>query len=423
MKVKALILAGGEGRRLGPLTMKRAKPAVPFAGKYRIIDFTLSNCVNSNVFNIYILAQYRPHSLIDHLGQGRPWDLDRSFTGGIQILQPYLGDRDTDWYTGTADAVTQNLNFVRRGYPDYVLILAGDHVYELDYSTLIDYHRECQADATVACIHVPPDDASRFGILDVDEDGLIRSFEEKPAHPSSTLASMGIYVFSYPMLEEALAADRYRTNSAHDFGRDIIPSMLEAGYRVAAYEYDGYWIDVGTIESYWEAHMHLLNSPPAINLNDRTWVIHTQSEERPPAQIATGASIRNCMISEGAYVAEGAFVEQSVISPGVFVGPSAVVRESVVCNDSYIEQGAVIERTIIDKQVVIGTNSRIGSILEIGELGINCIGKNTHIPAGFRIERKVMIGTDLQGADFSQFTSSSIPFGTNLGIVGSDPAG
>lgn len=416
MKVKAVILAGGEGRRLGPLTMKRAKPAVPFAGKYRIIDFTLSNCVNSNVFNIYILAQYRPHSLIEHLGQGRPWDLDRSFTGGIHILQPYLGNQDTDWYAGTADAVTQNLNFVRRGYPDYVLILAGDHVYELDYSSLIDFHRESKADATVACIHVTPDDASRFGILEVANDQFISKFEEKPEKPSSTLASMGIYVFSYEMLEEALAADRYRTNSAHDFGRDIIPQMLEEGRRVAAYHYDGYWIDVGTIETYWEAHMHLLNSPPAINLNDRTWIIHTQSEERPPAQIAAGASIRNSMISEGAYVAKGAYVEQSVISPGVFIGPSAVVRESVIFNDTYIEQGAVIERSIIDKQVVIGTNSRVGSILELGELGISCIGKNTQVPASFRIARNVMLGTDLRESDFMHFENNFVPFGSSLGI-------
>ena len=291
------------------------------------------------------------------------------------------------------------------------------HVYELDYSTLIDYHRECNADATVACIHVPPDDASRFGILEIGDDRLISNFEEKPDKPSSTLASMGIYVFSYDMLEEALSADRYRTNSAHDFGRDIIPQMLEAGHRVAAYHFDGYWIDVGTIETYWEAHMHLLNSPPAINLNDRTWVIHTQSEERPPAQIAAGASIRNSMISEGAFVAEGAFVEQSVLSPGVFVGPSAVVRESVIFNDTYIEQGAVIERSIIDKQVVIGTNSRVGSILEIGELGITCVGKNTHIPANFRIERKVMLGTDLRESDFTQFETNSVPYGSSLGLV------
>ncbi len=416
MKVKAVILAGGEGRRLWPLTLKRTKPAVPFAGKYRIIDFTLSNCVNSGIFDIYIMAQFRPHSLIDHIGHGRPWDLDRRFTGGIRIMQPYLGSDDMAWYLGTADAVTQNLDFVRRGHPDYVLILAGDHIYEMDYSKIIEHHRDKGADATVACIQVPLEEANRFGILNVDSDSVITHFEEKPEQPDSTLASMGVYVFSYGILEEALDIDRYHTNSVHDFGRDIIPQMLTTGRRVVAYSYDGYWIDVGTIEAYWEAHMHLLHSSPAINLRDRGWTIHTKTEERPPAQIAAGASIRNSMISEGAFVAEGAFVEESVISPGVYVGANVVVRESIVLNDSTIEQSAVVERSILDKQSVVGKNARVGSILDIGELGISCIGKNTHIPAGLRIERNVLIGTDLSAAHFHGFVANAISSGSKVGM-------
>lgn len=260
MRVKSIILAGGEGTRLLTLTGKRAKPAVPFAGKYRIIDFVLSNCVNSNLFDILILTQYRPHSLIDHIGLGRPWDLDRSFTGGVQILQPYKGRFDTDWYAGTADAVAQNLNFVRRGRPEYVLILSGDHIYEMDYEVLIQYHRDKGADATICTVQVPLDEASRYGIVDVHDDLSVRSFVEKPANPPGTLANMGVYVFTYEVLDRLLREDRYTEGSAHDFGKDILPRMVTEGMRIFAYPFGGYWIDVGTIEAYWEAHMDLLNS-------------------------------------------------------------------------------------------------------------------------------------------------------------------
>src|SRR5690606_3293000 len=303
-KVKAIILAGGEGTRLASLTAKRAKPAVPFAGKYRIIDFPLSNCVNSGIFDVLILTQYRPHSLNDHIERGRPWDLDRSFTGGVQILQPYKGRYDTDWYAGTADAVTQNLNFVRRGRPEYVLILSGDHIYEMDYDVLIQYHRDKKADATLCVITVPLDEASRYGIVDVDENYRVTDFLEKPANPPGNLANMGVYVFSYPVLEKLLQEDHTQQTSNHDFGKDIIPQMVRDGMNVFAYPYGGYWIDVGTLDAYWEAHMDLLSAPPSLNLNDRTWVIHTKSEERPPVQIASGAVINNSMVTHGCVISE-----------------------------------------------------------------------------------------------------------------------
>jgi glucose-1-phosphate adenylyltransferase len=418
MKVKAIILAGGEGTRLATLTSKRAKPAVPFGGKYRIIDFTLSNCVNSNIFDVLILTQYRPHSLNDHIERGRPWDLDRSFTGGVQILQPYKGRYDTDWYSGTADAVTQNLNFVRRGRPEYVLILSGDHIYEMDYDILIQYHREKKADATICTITVPLDEAPRYGILDVDEDYKVRNFVEKPAVPPTNLASMGVYVFSYGVLEKLLKEDKEMKTSSHDFGKDLIPRMVNEKMGVYAYPYGGYWIDVGTVDAYWEAHMDLLESPPSLNLNDRTWIIHTKSEERPPVHIHTGATVRNSMLTNGVVVSAGAIVERSVLSPGVFIGPNAVVRESVILNDSYIEAGAVVERCILDKIVVVGHNARVGAISEMGELGITCIGKDTNVPAGYTVGHSCILGTDLRVENFAQFKDKIVPNGTNVGYDG-----
>lgn len=414
-KVKAVILAGGEGTRLVTLTAKRAKPAVPFAGKYRIIDFTLSNCVNSNIFDVLILTQYRPHSLNDHIGRGRPWDLDRSFTGGVQILQPYKGRADTDWYAGTADAVAQNLNFVRRGRPDYVLILSGDHIYEMDYDVLIQFHRERKADATVCTIRVPMDEASRYGILDVDDDYRVREFVEKPANPPGNLASMGVYVFNYAVLEQQIQEDQKRKASNHDFGRDIVPRMVIEGMNVFAYPYGGYWVDVGTIDAYWEAHMDLIASPPSLNLNDRTWVIHTRSEERPPVHIHSGATVKNSLITDGSVISEGALVENSVLSPGVYVGPNAVVRESIVLTDTYIEAGAVVERCILDKIVVIGHNAHVGKILDMGELGITCVGKNTHVPAGYTVGHSSVLGTDLRLEDFAPYSNKIVPSSSTIG--------
>jgi glucose-1-phosphate adenylyltransferase len=422
MKARAVILAGGEGTRLSVLTAKRAKPAVPFAGKYRIIDFTLSNCVNSGIFDVLILTQYRPHSLNDHIGRGQPWDLDRSFTGGIQILQPFKGRRDTDWYVGTADAVWQNLNFVRRSHPDNTLILSGDHIYEMDYDVLINFHMEKGADGTICTIRVPMDEASRYGILDVDDQYRVTDWIEKPADPPSNLASMGVYVFNTEVLSQVLEEDAQNKSSNHDFGKDIIPLMLSRGLNVFAYPYGGYWIDVGTVDAFWEAHMDLLGKPPSLNLNDRSWVIHTRSEERPPVKIETGAVVRDSMITDGSVISEGARIERSVLSPGVFVGPKAIIRESVILTDCYIEAGAVIERCIIDKSTVIGKNSRIGKIQDLGDLGITVVGKNSRIPPGFTIGRNVMLGTDLGPEDFSEFDDKTIPNGKKVTVDRRKPA-
>ena len=394
MRVKAIILAGGAGTRLASLTTKRAKPAVPFAGKYRIIDFVLSNCVNSNIFDVIILTQYRPHSLNDHVGKGRPWDLDRSFTGGVQLLQPYKGSKDTDWYAGTADAVLQNLNFVRTGQPEYVLVLSGDHIYQMDYDMLIQYHREKGADATICTIRVPLDEANRFGIVDADDNYRIKSFIEKPANPPGNLANMGVYVFNFGVLEQMLKEEQDLGTKDSDFGKHILPRMIEAGKKLVAYPYGGYWIDVGTVEAYWEAHMDLLSSPPSLNLNDRTWVIHTKSEERPPVRVESTATIINSLITDGAVIANGALVERSILSPGVYVGPGAVVRDSILLTDAYVEAGARIERCIIDKIAVIGEGATVGSMQDVG-LKITTVGKNCYVPPGFTVGAGCILGVDV----------------------------
>ncbi|MBI3361174.1 MAG: glucose-1-phosphate adenylyltransferase [Chloroflexi bacterium] len=403
MKTRAVILAGGEGSRLGVLTVKRAKPAVPFAGKYRIIDFTLSNCVNSGIFDVMLLTQWRPHSLYEHIGAGRPWDLDRGFTGGVQIYPPYKGRYVTDWYQGTADAIQQNFSFVKNTNPDLVLILSGDHIYEMDYDVLTTFHSEKQADATVCSLRVPLSEASRFGILATDADYRVTHFVEKPKEPTGTLASMGIYVFNLRVLDKLLLEDARQRDSSHDFGKDILPRMIAEGYRVFTYPYNGYWADVGTIDSYWQAHMDLLQHPPALDLNDRTWVIHTKSEERPPVIIQEGAIIKDSMITDGCVIAPGARIERSVLSPGVYVGPKAVVRESIILTDTYIEAGARVERAIIDKQVSIGHNARVGQIdSQADDLGITTVGKNTHIPNGQRVGRGASLGADLSAEHFTR---------------------
>jgi glucose-1-phosphate adenylyltransferase len=417
MRTRALILAGGEGSRLGVLTAKRAKPAVPFAGKYRIIDFALSNCVNSGIFDVLVLTQYRPHSLNEHIALGRPWDLDRSFTGGVMLLQPYQGRHDTDWYAGTADAVTQNFNFVRRGNPRNTLILSGDHIYEMEYDMLIEYHEDTNADATVCVIPVPMDEASRYGIMHTNEDHRIIDFVEKPADPPGNLANMGVYVFKTDVLEELLREDATRRDSRHDFGYNIIPHMMEIGMRVYAYSFGGYWIDVGTVDAYWEAHMDLLSSPPSLDLNDRSWVIHTRSEERPPVKVEKGAVVEDSMVTDGAIIGEGAQVIRSVISPGVYIGPGARVIETVILTDSYVERNAVIKRAIIDKGVVVSEGACVGEHTETGSLNIACIGKNTTIPPGFVVKREVYIGTDMAVEDFhEQYPDGEIPAGARVGI-------
>ncbi len=412
MRVRAVIMAGGAGTRLSVLTRKRAKPAVPFAGKYRIIDFTLSNCVNSDVFDVLILTQYRPHSLNEHIGKGRPWDLDRSFSGGVQLLQPFIGREDSDWYTGTADAVYQNLNFVRHGSPEMILVLSGDHVYVMDYAKVIAFHQAHKADVTVCAIRVPLKEASRYGIIEVDSSSRAIGFVEKPENPPGTLASMGVYLFSLDVLDSVLREDAVRTTSSHDFGRDVIPRMIENKMKVFAYPFSGYWVDVGAVSAYWETHMDLVAHPPVLDLTDRSWVIHTRSEERPPVRIEAGATVRDSLVTDGSVLAGGSLVEHSVLSPGVYVGPDAVVRESVILTDTYIEAGAIVERAVVDKNCVIGHNARVGRLEEGAEdLGIVLIGKNTHLPTGIVVGRGVRIGSDLRNEDFQRedFQKEGIP--------------
>jgi glucose-1-phosphate adenylyltransferase len=400
MKTRAVILAGGEGSRLGTLTAKRTKPAVPFAGKYRIIDFTLSNCVNSGIFDVMILAQYRPHSLIEHIGAGGPWDLNRDFTGGVRIYTPYKARGASDWYLGTADAVQQNFRFIKNQSPDLVLILSGDHIYEMNYATMIDYHMKYDADLTMATIRVPVSETSRFGIVGTDQDYRVISFVEKPVEPPSDMANMGVYLFKTEVLNLALLEDHERTNSSHDFGKDILPHLVNNGARVFAYPYTGYWVDVGTVSSYWQAHMDQLEDEPPFDLNDRRWIIHTRTEERPPVWVARGAAVENSMICDGCEIAPGAHVEHSVLSPGVLVKRGAVVRESILLTDTVVDAGALIERTIIDKKVRIGENARIGGNVAGPEPVITMIGKNSHVPPDFTIEPGAVIGTDVTEEDY-----------------------
>ncbi|MFO7625014.1 MAG: glucose-1-phosphate adenylyltransferase [Anaerolineales bacterium] len=402
MKTRAVILAGGEGSRLGVLTAKRTKPAVPFAGKYRIIDFTLSNCVNSDIFDVMILAQYRPHSLIEHIGSGGPWDLNREFTGGLRIYSPYKARGASDWYLGTADAVQQNFRFIKNTSPDLVLILSGDHIYEMNYDAMVAFHMDHDAALTMATIRVPMEEASRFGVVGVQDDYTVRSFVEKPADPPSNLANMGVYLFNTKVLNRALWEDHNSHDSSHDFGKDILPRLIKQGERVLAYPYSGYWVDVGTIDSYWQAHMDLLHDKPSINLNDRSWIIHTRTEERPPVRISRDAVVADSMISDGCVISAGARIERSVLSPGVVVHPGAIVRESIVLTDATIQSGAVIERSIIDKIVQIGENSRVGSIETSGRFNtITMIGKKSIVPQNFVIEAGAMIGTDVAESDYA----------------------
>ena len=402
MKTRAVILAGGEGQRLGTLTAKRTKPAVPFAGKYRIIDFTLSNCVNSGLFDVMILVQYRPHSLIEHIGAGGPWDLNRDFTGGVRMYTPYKARGSSEWYLGTADAVQQNFRFIKENDPDLVLICSGDHIYKMNYDAMIQFHLSHQADLTIATIHVPLEEASRFGIIGVDDNQRIVSFVEKPAQPESTLINMGVYLFSLKALNEALWEDHLMAETSHDFGKDILPRMVKQNKRIFAFPFSEYWMDVGTIESYWLAQMDLLREPPPINLNDRNWVIHTRTEEQPPVRISQGANIYNSLICDGCVIAPGATIERSILSPGVVVRPGAVIRESVILTRSDVGENTTIERTIMDKRVHIGANCKIGGMEPADEIHITMIGKNSHVPAGTIVEAGAIIGTDVADEDYDE---------------------
>ena len=404
-KTVAMILAGGQGERLSVLSRQRAKPAVMFAGKYRIIDFALSNCVNSGIYDVAVLTQYRPHSLNDHIGHGRPWDLDRA-TGGVHVLQPYLGRARSDWYRGTADAIYHNLFYVEETRATDVLILSGDHVYAMDYRPMLARHRELKADVTVAVQPVPWDDASRFGVMTTDDEDRVIDFDEKPAQPRSNLASMGVYVFRTEVLLDVFRrpdSDR----SMIDFGHEVIPFLISDG-NVFAHRFSAYWRDVGTLQSYWEANMEQLADVPGLNLYDPDWRMHTRSEERPPTKIMDGSHVSRALLSNGCIVIRGT-VEHSVLSPGVIVHEGAIVRDSIIMTDTEIGPGAVIDRCIVDKVVRIGAGSRLGvgddfapNWLEPSRLntGLTIVGRGAHVPANVRAGRNVLIAPDVREADF-----------------------
>lgn len=417
MRIVAMIMAGGEGTRLSVLSEKRAKPSVPFAGKFRIIDFTLSNCVNSGIFDVAVLTQYRPHSLNAHIGNGKPWDLDRS-QGGVQLLQPYQGRRDESWYKGTADAVYQNLNYIRERRADLVLLLSGDHIYKMDYSRMIDYHQRQRADLTVGVMNVPLEQTDRFGIMTVDEASRVVEFSEKPKNrDKGTLASMGIYIFSAEALIQRLS-EGAEGSPRVDFGKHVIPAMIGHD-QVLAYPFEGYWVDVGTVQSYWETSMELLDPANTLNLYDPGWVIHTRSEERPPAKFGPQSRVSQSMVCNGAIIRGR--VEHSVLSPGVYVSPGAIVRDSVLMNDTRIGPGAVLDRVIVDKNVIVGAGVRLGHGEDLStpnqeqpdklNTGVTIVGKGAHIPAHLRIGRNVVINAD---RDQEHFPADEIVSGATI---------
>ena len=406
MKTVAMLLAGGEGSRLTVLSEQRAKPAVPFAGKFRIIDFTLSNCVHSGIGTVGVLTQYRPHSLNEHIGIGKPWGLDRS-RGGVRLLPPYHGRGHQRWFAGTADAIYQNLGFINDHRADNVLILSGDHIYKMDYREMLRAHETTGADLTVAVMEVPIEEASRFGIMKVDGDGRIVEFAEKPKDPSKgNLASLGIYIFSANALERVLRRE-IENHSDLDFGKHVIPALLADESRVMSYRYSGYWVDVGTLDSYLNTNLELLNGKAALDLYDEKWPILTQSEDRPAVKIGPQGKINEALVSNGCVVK--GLVKKSVLSPGVYVSPGAVIENSVVMNDVWVGPGAHISNMVIDKQVRIGA----GCILGQGDpkipnermpdklnAGISVIGKGAIIPPGCKIGLNCLVASEVEESHF-----------------------
>ena len=390
----AMLLAGGQGSRLGVLTSKVAKPAVAFGGKYRIIDFPLSNCINSGIDTVGVLTQYQPLRLNSHIGIGIPWDLDRNF-GGVTILPPYENSGNSEWYTGTANAIYQNLDYMETFQPDYVLILSGDHIYKMDYEVMLDYHKANHADITIAAMPVPIEEASRFGVVVTDGEGRIEEFQEKPPQPKSNLASMGIYIFSWQVLKDALIA--LRNEPGCDFGKHIIPYCHENGQRLFAYEYNGYWKDVGTLGSYWEANMELIDIIPEFNLYEEFWKIYTNSSILPPQYVASQAVIDRCIIGNGAEIYGE--VHNCIISSGVVIGEGAVVRDSIIMRDAQIGQGCVIDKAIIAENTKIGDHAVLGIGSDVPNrlkpaiysFGLVTIGENSVIPESVQIGKNTAI--------------------------------
>lgn len=391
-KCVAMLLAGGQGSRLYALTSTIAKPAVSFGGKYRIIDFPLSNCVNSGIDTVGVLTQYQPLVLNSYIGNGQPWDLDRTF-GGVHTLPPYQGKNSSDWYKGTANAIYQNLRFISQYDPDYVLILSGDHIYKMNYALMLNYHILNDADCTIAAIDVPIEEASRFGILNTNEDGTIYEFEEKPKKPKSTLASMGIYIFSAAKLKKYLEEDSVNEKSSNDFGKDILPTMLKSGEKMMAYRFDGYWKDVGTIESLYEANMDLLGDNPKFDVGDTSWKIQSRSPLAPPQYIGDTAKTLNSIIMSGCEIF--GTVENSVLASDVIVGKNAVVKNSVIMSDVVIEDGAVLEYCIVDEKSVIKKNAIVGCEKAKGK-GIAVIGSGVTVDENCIVDGGQMVDKNVK---------------------------
>lgn len=388
----AMLLAGGQGSRLYALTQDVAKPAVPFGAKYRIIDFPLSNCINSGIDTVGVLTQYQPFVLNEYIGNGQPWDLDR-IHGGVHVLPPYQKASGADWYSGTANAIYQNLSFIDRYDPEYVIVLSGDHIYKMDYSKMLSYHKEKNAACTIAVLDVSLEEASRFGIMIAKDDGEIYDFEEKPKHPKSTLASMGIYIFTYDKLKKYLIENENDKEATKDFGNNIIPALLQNNERVFAYRFDGYWKDVGTIDSLWEANMDLINPNIPIDLYDPSWKIYSRNPVLPPQTIGANAHIQNSMATEGCVI--NGTVEFSMIAEGVTIEEGAEVYDSILMPGAVIKKGAKIEYAIIGENTVIGENTHVGerpeNITDKSSWGIAVIGNNLTISTDLEIAPKAII--------------------------------
>lgn len=389
----AMLLAGGQGSRLYALTNKIAKPAVAFGAKYRIIDFPLSNCVNSGIDTVGMLTQYEPLELNDYIGNGQPWDLDRSF-GGVHILSPYQAKKKSSWYEGTANAIYQNMEFMKKYNPDYVLILSGDHIYKMNYAKMLRVHVESGADCTIAAIEVPWEEASRFGILNVHEDGSIYQFEEKPKTPKSNLASMGIYVFSADKLYKYLEEDDRNPSSSKDFGKDVLPAMLNAGEKMFCYRFKGYWKDVGTISALWESNMDLLGADPAFDVGDPTWKIHSRNPLAPPEYISETGEVDNSVIALGCEISGK--VRHSVLSSNVIVEEGATVEDSVIMSGTVIKSGAKVCYSVIDENVIVGKNSAVGVDSNKAQ-GITVLGRDLTVADGATVPSGKIIDNDYKG--------------------------
>ena len=394
----AMLLAGGQGSRLGILTKNIAKPAVPYGGKYRIIDFPLSNCINSGIETVGVLTQYQPLELNDYIGNGQPWDLDRAF-GGVHILSPYQQIKGTEWYKGTANAIYQNIHFIDRYNPEYVAVLSGDHIYKMDYNKMLEFHKANDAACTIAMLEVPWEEASRFGLMFVNDDGSITDFEEKPKNPRSNKASMGVYIFTWSKLRQYLIDDEANPESHNDFGHNVIPAMHQAGERMFAYKFDGYWKDVGTIESLWEANLDLLNPKVDLDLSDDSWKIYSRNPIAPPHFIADTAKVENSMIGEGCYIAGE--VDYSILFSNVTVEEGATVKYSIVMPGTTIKKGAVVEYAMIAENAVIEEDAHIGespeAIDNLENWGVTVIGEKVTIGKGVEVKAKEMIDEDIKG--------------------------